>query len=290
MLKNIFKKAEVGTAVSETESATNGLNSSVFFSGGKKMGKRIFYTVLLFAVIDTCVFAMESNLKNNKSEQQKPYYATFFNGTGKTITRITFRPEQEQKNHGASSKNLVTKTLATHELSAAEKEEFDGDFSFSFELKDKEIKGISLPSKLRQYDSISIEIELDNEKTVKMGKNDSITLSDEQADNMFLLSFKGKKSTIPFVAAGTAGGVTVGAIAATSAYCAAQWGAGGITWLLAAAGGTMATGIAVIATAPVVATALATGVAYGVQHFLLPDTLEVQRLSSDQVLLHQENN
>lgn len=285
MLKNIFKKAEVGTAVSETESATNGLNSSVFFSGGKKMVKRIFYTVLLFAVIDTCVFAMGSNLKDSKSEQQKPYYATFFNGTGKTITRIMFRPEQEQRNHGASSKTLVT-----HELSAAEKEEFDGDFSFSFELKDKEIKGISLPSKLRQYDFISIEIELDNGKTVKMGKNDSITLSDEQADNMFLLSFKGKKSTIPFVAAGTAGGVTVGAIAATSAYCAAQWGAGGITWLLAAAGGTMATGIAVIATAPVVATALATGVAYGVQHFLLPDTLEVQRLSSDQVLLHQENN
>ena len=131
-------------------------------------------------------------------------------------------------------------------------------------------------------------------KILKMKKHETILLSDDSFENVFLLSLKGKKSTVPIVSGGAAGGVTVAAIAGAAASAVGTWGASGLAYYLALAGsivgGGMAAGIVVVATVPIAIAAATAGTVYTIRHFFVADTLIVQKLSKDQyVCLSQEN-
>ena len=227
-------------------------------SGGKKMKKgKIIATIILVTVL---TLVITSHGYNNSKE----YHATFVNGTGKTITGITLTPAKVL--HDNSEKSF--------------------DFPISDGLTDKEILALVLPLEMKEFDSFDVSIKYADEDIIKTKKNGYISISKDSSENTFLLSIKGKKSTVPIVSGTTAGGVSIATIAGAAGYCVAHWGAGGLTWGLATIGaGSMMGGIIVVSAIPIAATGIVAGTVYGIQHFLLPETLEVQRLSSEQELI-----
>ena len=155
----------------------------------------VFLLILGAAVLLSLSVSCNESGKQDKSAEV--YQASFINGIGKAISSITLTP------NGKNAENA---------------------FKFSLDLQDKGVSTLNLPLVLKNYDEISAEIEFDNGKSAAMKKRETISLSNDSTENVFLLSLKGKKSSVPLVAAGTAGSATAAAIAGAAAYCVAQWG------------------------------------------------------------------
>ena len=195
--------------------------------------------------------------KNNK--HVKGCEACFANGTGKQISRISLISDDGKK------------------------------YDFTVDLQDKAICVIGYPKELKKNGSVSVEVEFENGKTASTKVNEVFSFARRPADNVFLLSLKGKNSTVPIVSGTVAGGATAAAITGAASYCVAHWGAGGLTWLLAYFGGSMVTGLAFVSAVPVAIAAVTTGSVFAVRKWMMPETLVVQKLTKDQALLFSDN-
>ena len=205
---------------------------------------------------------------------EKVFQASFINGTGKTITGLTLAPAAESDSKKSDSQEEI--------------------FNIPLDLQDKGIAAIDLPQKLKKCDSLSLEIQFEDGKSVTTKKKETISFSADSSENVFLLSLKGKKSSVPLVSAGVAGGTTAATIAGAAATAVATWGAGGLTYYLAligsVVGGGMAAGVAVVAAVPLAITGATFGTVYAIQHIFSHDTLLIQKVTKDKAVLLPEES
>lgn len=258
MRKSTFEKSLVSTKVLGKGFASESNTVTTF--GGKAMGEKKISKLGFILMALAAVFV---TLGCNSKEEF--FQATFINGTGKTIKSISL-------SNGNSTDS----------------------YEFTIDLQDKGVCAINLPLELKHCGLISAGIEYENGKSAAMKKHETISLSDDSLENVFLLSLKGKKSTVPVVSGAAAGGVTVATIAGAAASAVATWGASGLTYYLALAGsivgGGIVAGTVVVAAAPIIVATATTGTVYTIRHFFMDDTLIVHKLSKDQqVILPQDN-
>jgi len=203
---------------------------------------------VLMAVMGQVVFAQSAantaggDLPGGKETAHQEQEAEFVlaNGTGDSITEIEIRPSQKKYR---GNKNVCALT--------------------ELNVPDTAVFAVSLPPQMKSMDSFDLIIKY-GKKTAKTKQ--SIVLKKNGANApLFVLSIKGKDSTIPLIAGGTGAGATAAGIGITAAAlkAGAAWallltnsgtfgGAAALAEALTMIGSSMVGGIAVVAAAPVV--------------------------------------
>jgi hypothetical protein len=189
--------------------------------------------VLFFCFIGSCfqVFAQEQKIAQVDM--------VLANGSGDVISEIEIKPS---KSKYKNNKNVY----ALQNISIA----------------DKSSVGIDLPPVMKTMDSFDIVVKY-GKKTAKTKKSFTVEKNGSESP-LYVLSLKGKNSTVPIIAGVGGAGVTAAGIGGFFAGAAAgvpaimaitgsqAVSAAAVTELLVIIGGSMVSGVAIIAAAPVV--------------------------------------
>jgi hypothetical protein len=152
------------------------------------------------------------------------------NGTGATITEIQIKPSKKKYHNN--------KNICAYQ---------------NIVVNDQQSFPVKLPEQMNDIDSFDIILKY-GKKNAKTKK--SLTIENTNKVPLYVMSIKGKDSTIPLVSGAVGGGATVVGIGTGLGISVAAYGAGGFTYYMAligsVVGGGMVAGAAIVAAAPLI--------------------------------------